>query len=270
MPANQTKITIYNPKVEPDPRDLVASSRREFRDEEEATELAMRVALEDPSEVDHLAKTTARARARLKAAATELLRSLIALLFAWLARVFLNQARKKVTEQRGVIGRAESSVLALQRLLSRFWVRWLLGRRNLLRMLGATVREDDEGNPVCSLKLAERRYRANEGLCGQGYASAADSPTTRVVIGVRSAAGEVSQTTWCLKRFVSTGTGGWRPVNASYEADAKSLVLAFYSEPAVRGQLASAGEPSEEAAEEAPRHQSPEQAGAEPGLCEAA
>jgi hypothetical protein len=234
VPADQSKASITDTKVEPDPRALLHADGQVSNQEDEATELAFQIACEDPTEKDHLASTTYRARARVKAATAEFARAIVSLIFTGIARLFLNRAYKKITGRRGIVSRSERSTLALQRLLYSFLVRRVLGRRNLLRILGAGRREDDEGNVIYSLKLAERRYRVGEGCSGFGHfgqveATAADSPTVRVLIGVQlSGQGEP---VWCLKRFMRTETGSWSALYSGYHSNAESALIDFYSEP---------------------------------------
>lgn len=227
MPADQSKLTIYHPKVGPNPGDLVAAADRAAREEEAATELAFRIACEDPTERNHLSRGVARARGRLGAAAAELVRSAFALLFAQLASLSLGHFYRKVTASCGEVGRAERGTLALEALMSRFFTRRVLGRGRLLGMLGATRREDDEGETIHALKLAERRYLLADGSPDNAIAS--DSPVVRVLLGIRVAGG--GEPVWVLKRFESTGTGAWREIHASCTADAENALLRFYSEP---------------------------------------
>lgn len=164
------------------------------------------------------------ARKRLRTAFGELARATLALLFAYIARLFLGLAYKKITDARGEVGRAERGVLALQRLLGCFYIRRIVGRCRLLRALGSTRRSDDEGNRIQTLKLAERRYRI-----GEGFASGAaegDAPLVRVIVGVRVVGR--SEPVWCIRRFVANGTGGWTPVYSGCEAQAESIMLDFY------------------------------------------
>jgi hypothetical protein len=234
VPADQSKASIVDTKVEPDPRAVLHADGQVSNQEDEATELAFQIACEDPTEKDHLASMNSRARARVNAAAAEFARAIVALSFTGIARLFLNRSYKKITERRGIVGRSERGTLALQRLLSSFLVRRVLGRRNLLRILGAGRREDDEANVTYSLKLAERRYRVGEGCSGFGHcglveAAAADSPTVRVLIGVQvSGQGEP---VWCLKRFMRTQTGSWSALYSGYHSNAESALIDLYSEP---------------------------------------
>jgi hypothetical protein len=227
VPADQSKLTIHHPKVEPNPRNLVAATDRATREEEAATELAFRIACEDPTERDHLSCSVGRARGRLEAAAAELVRSALALLFAYLASLSLGRFYRKVTASRGEVGRAERGTLALEALLARFLTRRLLGTGRLLWMIGAVRREDDEGETIHALKLAERRYHLADG--SRDYAVASDSPVVRVLLGVRVAG--CGEPAWVLKRFESTGTGAWREIHAGCTASAEHALLRFYWNP---------------------------------------
>jgi hypothetical protein len=229
LPEEETKVNVYNPKVKPSSSGLAAVGGAASAAEDETTALAIRIACEDPTERDHLSTTVPRARSRLKAAAAEIVRAFVALFFTWLARMILDRSRKKITGLRGEIGRAECGVLALQHLLERFWVKKILGRRTLVRMLGAKGDTDDEGGTVYSLKLASRRYREGDGFGAHHLGSAADSPTITVMLGVKiTASGEP---VWCLKRYARTESGGFREIHRVYEPDAQSLLVTFYTEP---------------------------------------
>lgn len=255
MPADQTRMTIYNPKVEPNPRDLVHQGDRESAAEDAATEIAFQIACEDPTEKNHLASTSLRARARVKAAAAELVRAVMALILAWLGRLMLDWSYRKITEQRGVVGTAERAVLALERLLEGFSFRKIVGRRNLLRMLGASRRENGEGSYIHSLKLAERSYRPKESASGfrchgLEHAGAENSSTVRVLLGVR--VGADGEPFWCLKRFVRSSSGTWSQIYSGYETDIQSTLMAFYTDP-------SPIEQSMKTLEEAPIGEPPEE-----------
>lgn len=228
MSADQTKVAVYHPKVERSSRELVTASDRGFTDEDKQTELALAMACEDPTERDHLAKNVGRARARLKAAATELVRVFFALLMAWLARIFLDRSNRKITQLRGDVGRAERSALALDKLLSSCFIRRIFTVRRLLRAFGARSYTDDEDNTIYSLKVAERSYRASD-ASGADKARAADLPIVRVFLGVRIAADGVP--VWSLKRFVRDEAGAWTEVHAGSTEDADSALIYFYMEP---------------------------------------
>lgn len=265
MPVDNSKVTIIDTKVEPDPHPPRRPNDRVSKEEDQAAELAFQLACEDSTEKNHLAQTTTRARSRVKAAAAELLRSLVALVFAWGARLLLNRSYRKITEQRGVVGTAERAVLALERLLEGFSFRKVIGRRNLLRMLGASRHEDGEGSPVHSLKLAERRYRPGERASGFRYhglehAVAENSPVVRVLLGVKVDADDAEgKSLWCLKRFVRSSSGTWTQIYSGYEADAQSALMAFYMEPSPTEQSM---RPLEEAPIEEPPEEEPPQAAA--------
>ncbi len=261
MPADETKLTIYHPKskeIGVSARELAAASDPVCKEEEKATELAVRIACEDPTEKDSLADTLPRARRRLKKALGELLRAGVALIFAYLARLFLDRTYKKITEERGEVGRAERGMLALGRLLGSFYIRRLVGRHRLLRALGSARRSDDEGNRIQSLGLAERRYRDGDRFAGaDSVGAASDSPIVRVVIGVRiTGRARVSEPVWCIKRFVANGRGGWTPIYSGYRAEAQSILFDFYSQPSP-AELIQRAEPQESrkprAAPESPR-----------------
>jgi hypothetical protein len=240
--VDETKLTIYHPKpkeIGVNASNLSAASYPACKEEEKDAELALRIVCEDPTEKDHLADTIARARRRLKKALGELVRATFALLFAYLARLLLGRSHKKITKERGEIGRAERGVLALQRLLGRFCIRRILGRGRMLRALGSAQRSDDEGNRLQSLKLAERRYRSGDEFAGGGVET--DSPIVRVVLGVRIAGR--GEPVWCIKRFVANGRGGWTPIYSGCEQEAESLLLDFYSEPSLPQQPAPLAEP---------------------------
>lgn len=231
------KVHLIDPGVtKPDPRELVRKEDRVSKEEDEATELAFAIACEDPTERDHLARTVSRAKSRVKAAAVELVRALLALCFAWLARSFLNLSYRKFTARRGAVGRAERNVLALQRRLGGLLFGKILGKRNLLRMLGASRRENEYGNVTHSLGLSERRYRVGEGARGFGNyglaeSTATDAPIVRVLLGVRiDNRGELL---WCLKRFVRRETGTWSPLCSGYAENAETIVTNFYMEPSL-------------------------------------
>ena len=214
MPADQSKTSITDAKVEPDPRPPLWPlwpEDRTFKEEDEATDLAFQIACEDPTGKDHLASSVSRARKRLEAALCELARATLALLFAYIASLFLDLAYRKITDTRGEVGRSERRVLALQKMLESFTICGIIGRWRLLRALGASWRPGDpESIYIYSLALAERRYRHREGMCGLGHAAAADSPTVRVVLGIRIAGStRRSEPVWCLKRFAENGIGGW-------------------------------------------------------------
>lgn len=225
---NTVRLEVSRPVVGPNPRQLAADSCREFAAEEEATELALRMACEDPTEREHLSAGVVRARSRVKAAAGEMIRSMIALILASVARMLLNRRYRKVTDERGEIGRAERSALALEKLLRSFFVRRIVGCKQLLRWLGASWRTDDEETTIYSLKVAERSYRATDGF-GAGLGYAADLPVIRVFLGVRLGADGVP--VWCLKRFVRDEVGVPREVHAGSTEDADDALLYFYMEP---------------------------------------
>lgn len=232
MSAQQTKVAVHHPKVERSSRELVAASDSRLAAEERQTELAMRLACEDPTERDHLASNVSRARLRLKAAATELVRAFFSLVLAWLVRMLLERSNRKITATRGNIGRAECSALALDRLFSGFFIRRIFGCRRLLRVFGAGSRTDDEGNAIYSLKVAERSYRvsyrAGDGF-GAGLGCAADLPVIRVFVGVRITADGVP--VWCLKRFVRDEAGAPKEIHAGSAEDAETALIYFYMEP---------------------------------------
>lgn len=232
MSTEQTKVAVYRPKVERSSRELAAVSNGGFAAEDRQTELALAIACEDPTERDHLASGVGRARARLGAAFGELLRAFFALILAWVSQKRLNRCYRKVTEERGDVGRAERSALALEKLLEGVFARRIFERRRLLRALGANRRTDDEDNSIYSLKVAERRYRAGDGSgsregAGPGYAG--DLPVIRVFLGVRVGADGVP--VWCLKRFVRDEAGAPREVHCGNCADASDALLYFYMEP---------------------------------------
>lgn len=231
MSEDQTKVSVYRPKVERSPRQAAASTR-EFAEEEKAEKLALAIACEDPTEREHLSSSVGRARARLKAAAREMVRAFFALIFAYLARLLVDRSYRKVTEERGEVGRAERSVLALRRLLSGFFIRRIFTRKRLLAALGANSRTDDEGNTIYSLKVAERSYRVCDGF-GASLASTADLPVIRVFVGVRIAAD--GEPVWSLKRFVRDEAGAWSEIHACSVADADEAMLYFYMEPSHAG-----------------------------------
>lgn len=249
VPAEENKVSVYTPKIKPSSSELAVLGGAANDAEDETMALAIRIACEDPTERDHLSRTVLIARSRLRAAAAELVRAFVALFFAWLARLILDRSRKKITALRGEIGRAECGVLALQRLLGGFWVRKLLGRRTLVRMLGARGDTDDEGGTVYSLKLAGRRYREGDGFGADHHGSAADAPMITVMLGVKiTATGEPA---WCLKRFVRTESGRFREIHRVYEPDAQSLLVAFYTEPSPTAASAELAEVAEELSQEA-------------------
>lgn len=242
MLADETKLTIYHPKSKEiglNDRDLAAASDPACKEEEKDAELAIRIVCEDPTEKDHLASSLSRARRRLRTAFGELARATLALLFAYIARLFLGLAYKKTTDIRGEVGRAERGVLALQWVLGRFYIRRVVGRGRMLQALGSSRHSDDEGNPLQSLKLAERRYRSGDGFAGG--AAEGDSPLIRVILGVRVVGR--SEPVWCIRRFVANGTGGWAPVYSGCETQAESIMIDFYSEPSLPQQPAPLAEP---------------------------
>lgn len=228
MSAQQTKVAVHHPKVERSSRELAAASNSRFATEEKQTELAMRLACEDPTERDHLASNVVRARLRLKAAATELVRAFFSLVLAWLARMLLDRSNRKITAMRGVIGGAERSALALDRLFSGFFIRRIFRCRRLLRAFGARSRTDDADNAIYSLKVAERSYRAGDGF-GSGLGCAADLPVIRVFLGVRITADGVP--VWCLKRFVRDEAGSWGEIHCGSAGDVETAMIYFYMEP---------------------------------------
>lgn len=219
------KTTVYRPVVEKNHREAAASCK-EFAAEDKATELALRAACEDPTEREYLSGAVDRMRARLKAAVVELARAFSALLFAWLARALLNHSYRKITAKRGEVGRGERSALALQNLLSSFFIRRIVGGRGLLKALGASSRTDDEDNSIHSLKVGGRSYSPCD---GHSLAAAASVPEIRVLLGVR--VGHDGEPVWCLKRFVCTDTGLWRELHSSTVADAGDAMIHFYMEP---------------------------------------
>ena len=228
MSTEQTKVAVYRPKVERSSRELAAVSNGGFAAEDRQTELALAIACEDPTERDHLASGVCRARVRLKAAFGELVRAFFALLLAWVAQKRLNRCYRRITEERGDVGRAERSALALEKLLDGVFARRIFERRRLLRALGATSRIDDEDNFVYSLKVAERSYQSSDGF-GAGPGAAGDLPIVRVFLGVRVGADGVP--VWCLKRFVRDEAGATREVHTGATEDADDALLYFYMEP---------------------------------------
>lgn len=254
MSAQQTKVAVHHPKVERSSRELAAASDSRFAAEDEHTELALAIACEDPTECDHLAAGVGRARTRLKAAASELVRAFFALVLAWLARILLDRSNRKIIAMRGDVGRAERSALALQKLSGGFFIRRIFGRRRLLKALGARSRTDDADNTIHSLKVAERSYRAGDGF-GAGLGCAADLPVIKVFLGVRIGADGVP--VWCLKRFVRDEAGAPKEVHSGSIEDAETAMIYFYMEPSHERP---AGAAARAALEVGPARQSPQAA----------
>jgi len=234
------------------------------REEQQALELAVDIAVTDETERDELAGSLDKAWGRLGAAAAELLKASFAVLAAIVARRLLARSAARAAariKERGKHTPAgvRLGTLALADLLGhRIWGR-VPGSRRMLLMLGAKTRTEtgptdgtegkDPGTlttaiSTTSLKAGSRTYRAGLGASGLGHAAgtaeaqAADTPLVRVLLGVSVTQG-VNQDLgedpplYRVRRFVKNEAGRYDEVAGYRSPDPDAAYRAFASNPSL-------------------------------------